>query len=126
MNVRTKSGTLEPMRLRVVFFRSNNGREPVREWLQDLDRTSKKIIGDDIKTVQYGWPLGMPLVRGLGEGLWEVRSRLPDGIARTIFLAQDDLMILVHGFIKKSPKIPQQELETARKRAAAVQQGAKE
>lgn len=62
----------EPI-LRVVFYRSASGREPVRDWLRALDRESRRVIGNDIKTVQYGWPLGMPLVRNLGGGLWEVR-----------------------------------------------------
>lgn len=60
--------------LEVFFYRETSGREPVREWLRSLDRDAKKTIGEDIKTVQFGWPLGMPLVRSLGGGLWEVRS----------------------------------------------------
>ncbi len=104
-------------KLRVAFYRTSSGREPVREWLRSLDRESKKIIGEDIKTVQYGWPLGMPLVRSLGSGLWEVRSQLRDGIARVLFVAEKDLMVVVHGFAKKSRKTPRKELELARRRA---------
>lgn len=110
--------------LRVVFYRTASGREPVREWLRGLDRASRKSIGEDIKTVQYGWPLGMPLVRGLGDGLWEVRSRLRHGIARVIFFAEGDLMALVHGFIKKSRKTPKADLELARRRAGELRRGA--
>ena len=116
---------LQMLRLRVIFYRTTSGREPVRDWLRGLDRESKKIIGDDIKTVQYGWPLGMPLVRNLGDGLWEVRSDIRDGIARVVFLAAEDLMIVLHGFVKKSRKTPHHELETARRRAAEVIGGKK-
>jgi phage-related protein len=109
--------------LRVVFYRASSGREPVREWLRGLDREVRKVIGEDIKTVQYGWPLGMPLVRSFGDGLWEVRSRFRDGIARVIFFAEGDLMVLVHGFIKKSQKTPKAELDLARRRASELRGG---
>lgn len=112
----------EPL-LRVVFYRTASGREPVRDWLRALDRESRRVIGNDIKTVQYGWPLGMPLVRSLGGGLWEVRSRLRDGIARTIFFAERNVMVLVHAFIKKSQKTPQEDLTLARRRAAELRGG---
>ena len=110
-------------RLRVVFYRSSTGREPVREWLQALDDKSKKILGEDIKTVQFGWPLGLPLVRSLSNGLWEVRSRLSQGPARVIFLAEGDLIVLLHGFIKKTQRIPKKELEIARRRARKIRSG---
>ena len=74
----------EPI-LSVAFFRTASGNEPVREWLKSLPREERRILGEDIKTVQFGWPLGMPLVRKLDKGLWEVRSRLPGRIARVIF-----------------------------------------
>lgn len=106
--------------LRVVFYKTESGREPVRDWLRGLDQDYKKVLGEDIKTVQYGWPLGMPLVRSLGDGLWEVRSQLKGGIGRVIFLVEAHVMVLLHGFIKKSQKIPTHELETARRRAAEV------
>jgi phage-related protein len=109
--------------LRVVFYRTATGREPVRDWLRGLDRESRRLIGEDIKTVQYGWPLGMPLVGNLGDGLWEVRSRLRDGIARVIFFAAGDVMALVHGFIKKSQKTPQDDLALARRRATELRRG---
>ncbi len=107
-------------RLRVIFYSNARGREPVRDWLRSLDRESKKIIGDDIKTVQYGWPLGMPLVGNLGDGLWEVRSQLRDGIARIVFLADKGLLVVVHGFVKKSRKISRTDLEIARRRAVEL------
>ena len=104
----------------MIFYRNAAGHEPVRQWLRSLDPASRKIIGDDIKTVQFGWPLGMPLVRNLGAGLWEVRSQLKDGIARVVFLTGQGLMVVLHGFVKKSQKTPLNELETARRRAAEV------
>lgn len=109
--------------LRVVFYRSPAGREPVRDWLRSLEPEARRVFGEDISTVQYGWPLGMPLVRSLGEGIWEVRSQLRDGIGRVLFLAADDVMVLLHGFLKKTQKTPTQELEIARRRAAEVRRG---
>lgn len=91
-------------RLQVVFFRSANGKEPVREWLLELTREERKVVGEDLKTVQFGWPLGMPVVRPLGDGLFEVRSNLDDRIARVTFVAADGLMVLLHAFIKKTQK----------------------
>lgn len=89
----------------VLFFRSATGEEPVRSWLKALKKTDKKIIGEDIKTVQFGWPTGMPLVRHIKEGIWEVRSKLTSNkIARVFFFMEDNTMILIHGFIKKHNK----------------------
>ena len=105
----------EPI-LSVVFFRTSSGNEPVREWLKSLPPEERRIIGEDIKTVQFGWPLGMPLVRKLEKGLWEVRSRLPGRTARIVFTAGLSRMILIHGFIKKSQKTPQEDLELAKTR----------
>lgn len=103
--------------LRVVFFRTLAGREPVRDWLLDMDKEDRKIIGEDVKLVQFRWPLGMPLVRKLEPDLWEVRSSLSGGrIARLLFTVQDQEMALLHGFVKKSQKTPSHELNTARER----------
>lgn len=103
-------------KLAAVFFRTGAGNEPVREWLKGLPADERKSIGQDIATVQYGWPLGMPLVRALWNGLWEVRSRLPNRIARVLFMTTDGEMVLLHGFIKKSQTISADDLELARKR----------
>lgn len=104
------------IRLQVVFFMTDSRREPVRAWLMSLDKEDRKIIGEDVKTVQFGWPLGLPLVRKMGMELWEVRSQLRNRIARVIFTVQDDNMILLHGFIKKSQKTPTADLNLAKKR----------
>lgn len=108
------------IRLRVVFFKTGRGNEPVREWLKSLPLEEKRIIGEDIKTVQFGWPLGMPVVRKMEPGLWEVRSRLPGRIARVLFTVKGDLIILLHGFIKKSDKTPLDDLSLARQRLAQL------
>ncbi len=106
----------EPI-LHVVFFCTESGREPVREWLLELDKGDRKVIGEDIKLVQFRWPLGMPLVEKLEEGLWEVRSHLRGRrIARVLFTVRTGEMALLHGFIKKAQKTPLQDLEAARAR----------
>ena len=106
----------------VVFFRTEAGTEPVRQWLKCLPRSHKKAIGEDIKTVQFGWPLGMPLVEKIEPDLWEVRTHVPDGIARVLFTIDGHTMILLHGFIKKSRKIPYNEINTARARLKQFQE----
>jgi phage-related protein len=111
--------------LRVVFYRSEVGNEPVRDWLKELPRDDKRQIGDDIKTAQLGWPLGMPLIRKIDKDLWEVRTRLTGGIARVIFTVDGEYMILLHGFIKKSQKTPQNELKTAMSRLGNYKRGTK-
>lgn len=102
--------------LRVIFYRSASGAEPVREWLKALRKEDRKTVGEDIKTAQFGWPLGMPLIRKIEKDLWEVRSKITDGIARTVFTIEKDTMVLLHGFIKKTQEIPANELRTARRR----------
>lgn len=106
--------------LSVRFYLSGNGREPVREWLVKMGKPNKTVIGADIKTVQYGWPLGMPLVRKLDEGLWEVRSDIPGGIARVLFTVKGSVMVLLHGFVKKSQKTPASDLKLAKQRKKRV------
>lgn len=102
--------------LSVVFFKTDSGREPVREWLRSLSREDRRTIGEDLKTVQFGWPLGMPLVRKLDPNLWEVRSRLADRIARLFFTAGPNRIVLLHGMIKKTQKTPADDLELAKRR----------
>jgi len=110
----------EPI-LSVAFFRTASGNEPVREWLKSLSREERRVLGEDIKSVHFGWPLGMPLVRKLDKDLWEVRSRLPDRIARVLFTTGESRMILLHGFIKKSQKTPKDDLELAKTRLRLLQ-----
>lgn len=101
------------------FFKTASGTEPVREWLKDLDKDDSRIIGGDIRTLEYGWPIGMPVCRSIKgyRDLWEVRSHISDGrIARVIFHISGGEMILLHGFIKKTQQTSQQDLELADKR----------
>lgn len=107
--------------IRVRFYRTPGGSEPVRQWLLDLSREDRLAIGTDIKTVEFGWPVGLPVCRSLGEGLWEVRSSLCGRIARVLFCIGGDTMWLLHGFIKKQQKTPPEDLELARKRMRDVQ-----
>jgi phage-related protein len=100
----------------VVFFETEAGNEPVRQWLQDLPKEDRKTIGTDILTVQYAWPVGKPLVDNLGDGIWEVRSGLKNRIARTLFILAAGEIVLLHGFIKKDRKTPKTELDLAKKR----------
>lgn len=86
-----------------------------------MNKQDKKAIGGDIKTVQYGWPLGMPVVRKMEHGLWEVRCRLDKRIARILFTVKGQQMVLLHGFIKKSQKTPREDLQRAKERKAGLE-----
>ncbi len=108
-------------RLPAAFYALPSGREPVREWLRALADDDRKIIGEDIKDVEFSWPIGMPVCRALGQGLWEVRSALTQGrIARVLFCLHDGRMVLLHGFIKKTRKTPAAELDLAVKRKKEI------
>lgn len=113
----------DPKRLTVAFYRSASGTEPVRGWLKKLSDADRRNLGYDIGLLEFGWPMGMPLCRPLGGGLWEVRSSLAGNrIARVIFCVAHDRMVLLHGFIKKTQKTPQSEFELAHKRQKEVEQ----
>lgn len=99
----------------VIFDRSQTGNEPVREWLRSLSASPRHAIGEDLMVVQYRWPLGMPLVRKMGPDLWELRSSMPDGIARVFFTVWQYNIIVLHGFVKKSQATPANELATAKR-----------
>jgi len=101
------------MNLIINFFKTNSGFEPVRQWLVGLSQSERKIIGEDLKTVQLGWPIGMPLVRKIATGLWEVRVTLPGKIARILFTVVENRMVLLHGFIKKTQATPKGDLDLA-------------
>jgi len=111
----------EPI-LTVRFFKSETGNEPVREWLLELPSDDRYVIGADIKTVQFGWPIGMPMVRKLEPGLWEVRSHIASGIARVVFTVEDLTIVLLHGFIKKSQKTESSDLQLSRQRYRLLRQ----
>ena len=104
-------------RLPAAFYALPSGREPVREWLKSLDRDDRKIVGEDIKDVEFSWPIGMPLCRPLGRGLWEIRSDLMQGrIARLLFCVGHGRMVLLHALVKKTQKTPAAERDLAVKR----------
>jgi phage-related protein len=103
-------------RLTARFVRKSTGSEPVRDWLRGLPSVEKREIGADIKTVQFGWPMGMPVVDHIEGDIWEVRTRLSTRIARVLFALEGDVMVLLHGFIKKERKTPKAELDLAKQR----------
>ena len=106
------------------FYRSATGREPVLEWLRSLDREDRRAIGLDLMRLQFGWPIGMPLVRSLKDGLWEERSSLPrQKIARLILCFHKKTLIMLHGFIKKTRKTPAEKLEVAKRRMKEITNG---
>lgn len=110
-----------PPEVPVRFYRSETGKEPVREWLRGLDDSDRRAIGLDLMRVQFGWPIGMPLVRSLKDGLWEVRSSLPSQrIARLVLCFHDNTLVVLHGFIKKTQKTPADDLALARRRMIEV------
>ncbi|MGO9594780.1 MAG: type II toxin-antitoxin system RelE/ParE family toxin [Steroidobacteraceae bacterium] len=108
-------------KVQAVFYRTKQGAEPVRDFIRTLPREDRRIIGNDIATVEFSWPVGKPTCAPLGMGLWEVRSDLTGKrIARVLFMLHQGEMVLLHGFIKKTQKTPQSDLELARKRMKEV------
>ena len=108
-------------RLPVAFYELPSGREPVRDWLKALSEADRKIIGEDVKFVEFGWPIGMPLCRSLGTGLWEVRSQLRQGrISRVLFCIHNGRMLLLHAFIKKTQRTSDADLALALKRKKEI------
>ena len=115
-----------PKIINVVFYRTPFGKEPVREWMLKLDKDDRYAIGVELKTVEFGWPLGMPLVRSIKnyDRLWEVRSSMSGNrIARVLFTVHDSRMVLLHGFIKKTQKSPKSDLDLADDRKREVNRG---
>ncbi len=111
-------------KIELVFYRSLSGNEPVRDWLMENHSANRRAIGLDLQRVQYRWPVGMPLVRPMGKGLFEVRTPLPDGTtARVMVCFHDGALFALHGFIKKTQTTPASDLEIARKRQKEVQNG---
>jgi len=109
------SEPLKPIPLH--FWKSGTGREPVREWLNGLPREDQRTVGRDLGKVQFGWPIGMPICRPLGGGLWEARSSLGSRReARVLFGFEEGKLIALHAFIKKTQKTPAEDLALARQR----------
>jgi phage-related protein len=107
--------------LPVVFYQTSSGRAPVLDWLRELDARDRKQLGLDLLRVQENWPIGMPVCRSLGTGLWEVRSNLSGGrIARMMFCVAAGEVFVLHGFLKTTRKTPQSDLALAKKRMNEV------
>ena len=104
-------------KITALFYENSNGKKPVKQWLYSLSKEDRQIIGEDIKTVEYGFPIGMPVCRKLENKIYEVRSNISNKqIARVIFAIIDEYMILLNGFIKKSQETPKNEIDLAKQR----------
>ena len=110
-------------RIPLIFLRTLAGSEPVREWLKGLPQAERQAIGTDLLRAQWRWPVGMPLCRPLGDGLWELRTGLPTKrIARVLLCLYREHLIALHGFIKKTRTTPDEDLALARKRKKELEQ----
>jgi phage-related protein len=108
-------------KLPVLFYQTRGGADLVRDWLRSLDDSDQNTIGLDLMRVQFRWPVGMPLCRAMGDGLWEMRTNLPSNrIARLLFCATGGRILVLHGFIKKTQKTPDEELTRARRRKKEI------
>jgi phage-related protein len=106
-----------PRKIQLVFFRNDGGSEPVRDWLKGLDQAERHAVGADLLRAQWRWPVGMPLCRPMGKGLWEVRTDLPNNrAARVLICFHQARLVALHGFIKKARATPEDDLMLARKR----------
>ena len=112
----------QPQRIPLIFFRTGTGSEPVREWLKGLEAAERQAIGRDLLRAQWRWPVGMPLCRPLGKGLWEVRTGLPGNrTARVLLCAYRGHLVALHGFIKKTRRTPEEDLALARERRKEIE-----
>jgi phage-related protein len=106
-----------PQKVPLIFFRSGRGTEPVREWLKELPEAERHAVGRDLLKAQWRWPVGMPLCRPMGRGLWEIRTNLPtQRTARVILCSYQEHLVALHGFIKKTQATPDEDLALARRR----------
>jgi phage-related protein len=113
----------EPQKIPLIFFRTLAGREPVREWLKELPEEERHAIGRDLMRAQWRWPVGMPLCRAMGSGLWEIRTDLPTKrTARVLLCLYLGHLVALHGFIKKTRATPEEDLALARKRKKELEQ----
>lgn len=112
-----------PRKIELVFFRNDAGGEPVREWLKGLGQAERRAIGTDLLRAQWRWPVGMPLCRPMGNGMWEVRTDLPSNrTARVLICFYRNRLVALHGFIKKTRATPKDDLMLARKRQKELEQ----
>jgi phage-related protein len=107
----------QPHKIPLVFYRTDSGAEPVRGWLKELPEDERQAVGKDLLRAQWRWPVGMPLCRPLGDGLWEIRTDLTTKrTARVLICLYHGHLVALHGFIKKTRTVPEADLELARKR----------
>jgi phage-related protein len=112
----------QPRKIPLVFYRAASGDEPVRGWLKSLERNDRRAVGLDLMRAQWRWPVGMPLCRPMGKGLWEVRTNLPSKrIARVLICSRESKLVALHGFIKKTQKTPDSDLRLARTRQREIE-----
>ena len=112
-----------PRKIPLIFFRTAAGHEPVREWLKALPEIERHAIGRDLLRAQWRWPVGMPLCRPMGTGLWEIRTDLPTKrTARVMLCLYRDHLVALHGFIKKTRATPAEDLTVARQRQKELMQ----
>jgi len=112
-----------PRKIQLVFFRTDAAREPVRDWLKALDQAERRSIGTDLLRAQWRWPVGMPLCRPMGKGLWEVRTDLSNNrTARVLICFYQGRLVALHGFIKKARTTPNDDLTLARNRQKELEQ----
>ena len=110
-------------KIQLIFYRTPAGLEPVREWLKELPEAERQAIGKDLLRAQWRWPVGMPLCRPLGNGLWEIRTDLPTKrTARVLLCLYREHLVALHGFIKKTRTTPEEDLALARKRKKELEQ----
>jgi len=123
MEAVTDGEGVTPQKIALVFFRTITGNEPVREWLKGLPEEERQAIGKDLLRAQWRWPVGMPLCRAMGEGLWEIRTNLPTKrISRVLLCFYRGHLVALHGFIKKTRATPDEDLVLARKRKKELEQ----
>jgi phage-related protein len=113
----------QPRKIPLIFFRTSARSEPVREWLRALPQEERQAIGKYLLRAQWRWPVGMPLCRAMGGGLWEIRTDLPTRrTARVLICLFDEHLVALHGFIKKTRATPDEDLELARRRKKELEQ----
>jgi phage-related protein len=113
----------QPQKIPLIFFRTPGGSEPVREWLKELPEGERQAIGKDLLRAQWRWPVGMPLCRPIGNGMWEIRTNLSTKrTARVLLCLYREHLVVLHGFVKKTRATPGEDLALARKRKKELEQ----
>ena len=111
------SSVQEPRKISLIFFRAQSNEEPVREWLRGLSQGERRAIGSDLLKAQWRWPVGMPLCRPMGKGMWEVRTNLPNNRTARVFISHHERhLVALHGYIKKTRATPDEDVALVRKR----------